>query len=482
MVLNLQKNLFLRGAFSGEEYMKKIVKPCHMFNYQGRWYVINIEGMFAKEIDDKMVGVIKNLTVDPALVLDAHIEEKLTKLGLLSEEVGECKKDIKEEIPISNMALFLTQSCNLKCVYCYGEGGCYGTGGTMKEETAIQAVDWLIEQSGTQKDVHIGFFGGEPLLKFSLMKLIVEYGSRRFKETGKKLNFYITTNGTLLDDEKIAFLAEHSIEVMVSFDGTKELQDSQRPYINGEGSYDSAVPGIKKLLEILPESIGHSVIVGNTDPEIVKDSMEEIGFKHISIMPASRSLFADETVKTKSSRDTRSLLQGMEEEAEKWVSLIRKRDSEALKDFKNRSGLNYALLSLFHNSKRYHACGAGLGLVAVSFSGDVYLCHRFVGREEYKLGSVFEKELKREEYQKSPLSTSKLCSSCFARYYCAGGCKHDNAGSCGSVSKPSEDMCRMRCRELELAASIICRLDVEDRIFLIDNEIVPINPCPFDFL
>lgn len=462
---------------------QKVIKPCHLFNHHGRRYIINIEKMSASIIDDETVSVIEKLNTNPAAALESHLEEELKKLELLSEDGGqtpEQKKEI-EPVPVVNLSIFLTQSCNLKCVYCYGEGGEYSTGGNMEEKTAFQAVDWLLEQSGKIKKLHIGFFGGEPFLKFPLMKEVVKYARQRVREMGKDVAFHATTNGTLLDDEIIAFIKEHEINVMISFDGTKELQDAQRPYANGKGSYDSTVPKIKKLLEAMPKTHGHAIIVGNTNPQTVKDAMEEIGFSDVSIMPASRSLFTEKTDKVKQARDTEYLMQEMEEGAEKWVTLTRKRDSEALKILKTRSGLYQGVLSLLHNSKRHHACGAGLGLAAVSCSGAIYLCHRFVGRDEYKLGNVFEKELKREEYQKSPVRFNKVCSICFARYYCAGGCKHDNVGACGSVSTPSEDMCRMKCRELELAASITCRLDSEDRAFLVEQEIFPPKPCPFDF-
>jgi len=462
---------------------QKVIKPCHVFNHKGRWYVINIEEMFSCAIDDATAKVIKNFISHPYSVLEPGMEEKITKLGLLSEEKKQCsevKKKI-EPLPVMNMCLFLTRSCNLKCIYCYEEGGVYETGGSMQEKTAFLAVDWLMEQSGKMKKVHINFFGGEPLLRFPLMKSIVEYAKKRVTEVDKKVDFHLTTNGTLLDDEKIAFIKEHKISVQISFDGTKELQDFQRPYLNGEGSYDSTVPEIKKLLAALPETPGHAVIVGNTDPKIVKDAMKEIGFTSVSIMPASKSLFTGKADKTKSARDTVNFLRELEEEAETWMELIRKRSREDLKNLKKRNGLYYGIMSLLHNSKKHYPCGAGRGLVSVSPSGDVYLCHRFVGKEEYKLGSIFEKKLNREEYQQSPVTVNKICASCFAKYYCGGGCKHDNAGSCGTISVPAEDMCRIRCRELELSGTVTSGLDYDDRAFLVEEDIFPPKPCPFDF-
>ncbi|TGE36585.1 nif11-like peptide radical SAM maturase [Desulfosporosinus fructosivorans] len=462
---------------------KKNIMPFHLFHYQGNHYVINIETMSTRSVDEITIRALNTISTEPEMLLTSGMEEDLKKLGLISDvKEKSTKTPQKEPFPIINMKLFLTQSCNLKCIYCYGDGGEYGAGGSsMQEKTAFQAVEWLLEQSGKMKRLYIGFLGGEPFLKFPLMKAIVEYAEKRVQEMGKEVDFDVITNGTLLDDEKITFIKEHQVSVMISFDGPKEVQDTQRPYANGEGSYDSTVPKLKKLFAALPDTPGHAVIVGNTDPRLVKDALQEIGFAEVSITLASKSLFTGESDRAKSERDTQSLLQTLEQESETWLRLTQNRDSEALKSLMVKSGLYRGLISLLHNSKRRYACGAGRGLVGVSSAGDVYLCHRFVGRDEYKLGSIFAKELNREEYQKSPTIDSAVCSVCFAKYYCAGGCKHDNASSCGSTTTPSEDMCRLSRRELELAATIICRLDPEDQAFLVGQRIITPKPCPLDF-
>lgn len=464
---------------------QKVVKPYHLFSHQGSWYVINIEGMCTSPINEIIARTLNAITNDPNSSQELLIEEQLIKLGLLSlekKQKPDTKQEIyKEPVPVVNMTLLLTQSCNLNCVYCYGDGGKYGSSGNMEENTAFQAVDWMLEQSRKIQKLYIGFFGGEPFLNFSLMKAVVEYAEKRMQKMGKQVVFYTTTNATLLDDEKIAFMKEHQIQVMISFDGPREIQDAQRPYVNGAGTFDSTVPKIRKLLAVLPETPGHAVILSNTDPQYIKNALQEIGFTQISIMPVSQSLFQGKPGNTNSDRDTRVLLQALEQEAEAWMRLARNRDGSALKSLKDRSQLYQGLISLLHNTKRHHACEAGLGLVGVSWTGDIYLCHRFVGQDEYKLGSVFAHGLNREKYQKSPTTGNGKCTTCFARYYCAGGCKHDNAGSCGSISEPSEDACRLRCRELELAATIIGRLEDEDKAFLAEQQIFPPKPCPFDF-
>jgi uncharacterized protein len=462
----------------------KVIKPFHLFHYQGSWYVINIEEMSSIAIDKTTAIAMGKVIAEPTAPLESHSEEQLKTMGLLAKGQGQTpktKKSKNEEIfPVVNLNLFLTQSCNLKCVYCYGDGGGYGTGGNMEEKTAFQAVDWLLEQSGKIKKLHIGFFGGEPFLNFTLMKAVVAYAETRVQEMGKQAEFHTTTNATMLDDEQIAFIKEHRLQVLVSLDGPKEVHDAQRPYANGQGSYDSIVPKIKKLLTAAPQTAGHAVLVSNTDSELVKNALIEIGFAEVSIKPAAKSLFA-ESDPDKAVRENECLIQALQQEAETWIRLVKSRDSVALKRLKGKSGLYHGMMVLLHNSKQRYACGAGLGLSAVSAVGDIYLCHRFVGMDEYKLGNVFEKDLQREKYQKSPIMGDGKCTVCFAKYYCAGGCKHENVGSGGGVATPSEKMCRLRCRELELAAVITGQLDPADKAFLIEQEIFSPKPCPFDF-
>ena len=461
---------------------QKRIQPHHQFQHLGRRYVINIEEMQASAIDDALARTLARLAASPTEPMDAPAQAQLAKLGLLTDGESEAAHEERgAPVPVVNAALFLTQSCNLRCVYCYGDGGSYGTGGDMSQSTAFQAVDWLIAQSGRMKQIHVGFFGGEPFLRFPLMRAVVAYARRRAQAAGKEVDFNATTNGTLLNDEKVAFIDENKMAVMLSFDGPREIQDAQRPFADGKGSYDAIVPGIRKLLAATRKVKGHAVLAGQTDPQAVRDALREIGLTEVSLIPASASLFAGRAGAAAPQRDIAAVLKLLEEEARTWVRRIQERDSESLRALKSKSQLWSGMVGLLHNEKRLHACGAGLGMVGVSCAGDVYLCHRFVGVAQYRLGSVFHQELDRAKYGESPVTLIAACAACFARYYCAGGCKHDNAGSCGSAFAPAQDMCRLRRRELELAAAVAGGLDPADRAFLEERDIVPPKPCPLDF-
>lgn len=461
----------------------QILKPFHLISEQSGNYALNIQDMEAKKIDESTRDLLEELESLSNTNPESRTEKKLRVLGLLTEGEGKSSpKGTQIEIqyyPVVNMAMFLTQSCNLYCVYCYETSITYRSGEEMDEQTAFQAVDWLLRKSGDKKKIHVGFFGGEPFLNFPLMRKIVYYARKRCREEGKKVDFHATTNGTILDYEKINFIRDNEISVMVSIDGPREIHDAQRPFRNGNGSYDIIVDNCKKLLDVMPNTPAHAVLMGDNDPEMIKSTLLEIGFSDVSVTSASVSLF-DEKRKEKSVRDTEVIFQKMEQEAARWIECIRCRDSECLKSLKNRGQLFIGITSLLHNHKRRHPCGAGLDLVGVSADGGIYLCHRFVGQEEYMLGTVYKDELNREAYQ-GTVELHSVCSQCFARYYCAGGCKHDNVGSCGSVFSPAEDMCRIRCRELELAACVVGQIDKDDLQFLRLQEIVPPKPCPLDF-
>jgi uncharacterized protein len=127
------------------------------------WYLINIEGMSAAPIDKAGAEALAKV-VNPAETPEYYLDGKLIKPDLPPEDktsASPCHNAAHQEsAPVVNMCLFLTHSCNLRCVYCYGGEGKYGTGGSMQEATAFKAVDWLIEQAGKTKKLHIGFFGG----------------------------------------------------------------------------------------------------------------------------------------------------------------------------------------------------------------------------------------------------------------------------------------------------------------------------------
>ncbi len=123
----------------------------------------------------------------------------------------------------------------------------------MSFEVGKRALDFLVANSGSRRNLDIDFFGGEPLMNFEVVKQLVEYGRSIEKEHGKNMRFTITTNGLLLNDEIIDYINENMHNVVLSLDGRKAVNDNMRMTINDKGSYDVIVPKMQKLVEKRPK-------------------------------------------------------------------------------------------------------------------------------------------------------------------------------------------------------------------------------------
>ncbi|MBL6956671.1 MAG: nif11-like peptide radical SAM maturase [Chlorobium phaeobacteroides] len=457
-------------------------KAHHKFVHRGKRYVLNIEDMAASMIGDDTWRVLQAAPSFAFPRLSQEAGRDLRRLDLIASENKEAVESANTtSTPIRNIALFITQNCNLACTYCYGKEGGYGSSGHMNSATARKAIDWLIKQSGDIKTLGVAFFGGEPLLNFSLMKKVVEYARQRGAESNKDFEFSITTNGSLLTDEKIAFLNENKINPIVSFDGSKDVQDAQRPFKGGQGSYDVIEPKIRKLLETFPNATARGTLKGATKPKEVTVALNNIGFRSTHMTIASPSLFDAPDKRMEEECGSRSMTTDLDLGAEDLLVSIKSRDADRLSWLKENGDLVSRLTAFVNKEKKYFGCGAGRAYVGVDNTGGVFLCARFVGTKEYKLGNVFEGQPSREKYMNSPIRTVEECKNCFARYICGGGCYHENVGASGAADKPSVSYCRIMRRSVEMVAYAACQLTDGDRKYLSQSGIVRSRSCPFDF-
>ena len=153
-------------------------------------------------------------------------------------------------IPLKTLILHLTDACNLNCRYCYqAEWDLkHRKKKVMRLDVACRAVDFLSDHAGELEEVVLVFFGGEPLLNFKVIPEVVDYACQKASRKGKKINFAITTNGTLLTEEIIDFFQDKNIGVTVSIDGFEKVHDRYRRFPDGSPSYGILLPKIKHLL------------------------------------------------------------------------------------------------------------------------------------------------------------------------------------------------------------------------------------------
>lgn len=464
----------------GRTYFGNVsLREFHIFEYDGHLYVVNVGRMAAFPISHRLASLIDRVASTFGGLVPESVMIELRKLELIAtDEVGPPESSLegetadsrpKSEYPITTIALLLAQECNMRCVYCYGDGGSYGGKGMMSEETALRAVDWLIVNSGSAEKLNISFFGGEPLLNFPVMKKTVPYARERAAQRNQQIAFTITTNGSLISDEIISFLKDENIEFLISFDGPPEYQNSRRPFKDGRGSYDQVRANIQRLRAVFPRLTGRATVYGNADPFRIEKGMQQAGFTTCLLAKASpvSSTAAPAGATPNGPEDL--MLQRMmafnRKQTEGYLAAIRGRNI----DRDHCIGVPAAMSDMACGRKRYYGCGIGKSVVGISVTGDIYPCHRFVGQEAMRMGHIADLRVEGlNEYHRAVVDRLPECRRCWARYYCGGGCFYHNKAHTGDMHRPQALDCRERRAMIEGLIHVHCRLDEADKEYVKD--------------
>lgn len=358
---------------------------------------------------------------------------------------------------VKSLCLHVAHDCNLRCQYCFAGTGDFGHDrGLMTQQVAERAIEFIIENSGPRRQSEIDFFGGEPLLNMDVVKKTVAYVRRREQETGKVFKLTLTTNAVLLNDDIIAYLNENNISLVLSLDGRREVHDKMRPNAGGKGSYDQVVANIKRAVDSRNDQnyyVRGTFTAFNTDFAADVLAMADLGFTQLSVEP----VVGKDADYVLSEEHLPELFAQYEQLAQ--VYLERKLKGEGFDFFHFNLDINNGPCV----AKRLSGCGAGHEYFAVTPDGDLYPCHQFVGREEYLLGNVFD-GLKNTElplqFRQAHVLNKEACRSCWARFYCSGGC-HANAQLFnGNINQPYELGCELQKKRLECALMIQAELAI----------------------
>jgi len=350
----------------------------------------------------------------------------------------------QQPFPLQTLVLNVTNQCNLSCQYCYeyGEDRIAAPEGKtrfMSQETAHRAVDFLLEQSPGRRVVHLTFFGGETLLNFKVVKSTIEYARKRAAEAGKYIDFSLTTNATLLTSEIIDFLAENHVGVTISIDGPKEYNDRFRVFPGGKGSYDVIAPKIKELLRARrSRPIGARVTLTSQVVDvkrIFRHLIEEMGFDEVGFAPVTTSPARLYAINSK----------GLDTVLEQFTELADEYLDHALRDeLFGFSNVSDTLQEIHNGVSKAYPCGAGLGLLGVSPSGDIGLCHRFVDSPAGALGHIetgIDRRRQSEFLRRGHINNKYDCQTCWARPLCSGGCYHEAYVRYGDTSHANLHYC-----------------------------------------
>ena len=353
---------------------------------------------------------------------------------------------------IKALCLHIAHTCNLNCSYCFASQGKYhGDRAVMSFEVGKRALDFLIENSGSRRNLEVDFFGGEPLMNFDVVKQLVAYARSVEKEKGKNFRFTLTTNGLLIDDDVIDFANREMSNVVLSLDGRQEIHDRFRVDYAGKGSWERIVPKFQKLVEARG---GKNYYMRGTfthaNPDFLKDiqQMLDLGFTELSMEPV---VCAEGDPSELTMEDLPIVL----EQYEKLAELMLERD----KSGKPFTFYHY-MIDLTGGPciyKRISGCGSGTEYMAVTPWGDLYPCHQFVGEEAFKLGDIWNgvtNTEKQDEFACCNVYARPECRDCWAKLYCSGGCAANAYHSTGTVTGVYKYGCELFRKRMECAIMV----------------------------
>ena len=360
--------------------------------------------------------------------------------------------DLKEKSAgiVKALCLHVAHTCNLNCAYCFASQGNYhGERAVMSYEVGKQALDFLMDHSGTRHNLEVDFFGGEPLMNWQVVKDLVAYARSVEKERGKNFRFTLTTNGMLIDDDVIDFANKEMHNVVLSLDGRKEVHDRYRVDYAGKGSWETIVPKFQKLVASRPADKTYYMrgTFTHENPDFLEDikTMLDLGFDELSMEPV---VCAPDDPAALTEADLNIVF----DQYEKLAQLMQER-RKAGKPFT----FYHYMLDLTGGPcvyKRISGCGSGTEYMAVTPTGELYPCHQFVGEEDFKLGDIWKgvtNPAVQEQFAACNVYTRPQCADCWAKLYCSGGCAANAFHATGSIQGVYEHGCDLFRKRMECA-------------------------------
>ena len=377
-------------------------------------------------------------------------QNKLFTPDTFKPMAGELKR--KTSGVIKALCMHIAHTCNLNCSYCFASQGKYhGERAMMSFEVGKRALDFLVENSGSRRNLEVDFFGGEPLMNFEVIKQLVKYARSIEKEKNKNFRFTLTTNGVLIDDDVIDFANREMSNVVLSLDGRKEIHDRFRVDYSGNGSFDTIVPKFQKLVE---KRGGKNYYMRGTfthaNPDFLEDikTMLDLGFTELSMEPV---VCEAGTPSELTAEDLPIVL----DQYEKLAELMTEYDKKG-----TPFTFYHYMIDLEGGPciyKRISGCGSGTEYMAVTPRGDLYPCHQFVGDENFKLGNIYD-GVTNHDIQKCFANCNVYarpeCSDCWAKLYCSGGCAANAYHSTGSVTGVYKYGCELFKKRMECAIMV----------------------------
>ena len=342
-------------------------------------------------------------------------------------------REQRMEFAIDSLTLNVAHLCQLQCAYCFASGGEYSydedtVPPLMDEATGRRAVDFFFEIAGPKHSVlRLLFFGGEPLINWDLIEILVLYSEEKAQAIGKRMQFSMTTNAMALDAQRVTFIREHKISLLISVDGDKELHSKLRPHKDSAVcSYEETRAAVALLKEVRPELTGRATVTKYcTDPRILVSSLKDMGFTSYNLQLVTGDKDAPWALDTQDIRRFASELGRMIVEGERITGITGSRISE-------------------RSSCAPYKCNFSVRTLTVDALGRIYSCHRLLSQQDFYIGDVNSGlDYTKMQALANTVNANNMsgCKTCWAKNLCAGGCAAVNYLQGASLSVPNSYDC-----------------------------------------
>lgn len=432
----MQQTLLKRGSFI---VCSRDGEFCLINSETGRWLIVNktaknVVDFVKRPLEEKEIidhFSKKGLNRNRIKKYIAH----LISSGILYPANKKIKRN-KNQTLIRLPYLFVlstTNGCNLSCKYCYAnsinKNYVY-----MSLEVMKKTID--IAVSMPQKLIGVEFHGGEPLLRFDIIKEAVLYGEKMANLHNKELKFLIQTNGTLLNEDIAHFIKKHNIDLGISLDGPKRINDRNRVFSDGRGSYGRIMKNISMLQKM---NVKFGILAVIEDWKEINRIFTFYSQKNINsvklnfIFPQGRAILQKQDIdEVRASCEFLKIV-------DRLIKLCN-RQKEKIKE----ANIGFILENIIspNSEDRYMClnspCGAMLDMVAVDKDGSILPCEKMVGidyfKKYYTIGNVKSINNFQKVVLTSKIRTTLLdrnvdaiddCKSCTWKRFCSGGCLVD---------------------------------------------------------
>jgi uncharacterized protein len=427
--------------------------PYHVFEQRGMKFAFDLEKLIFIRLDDVSYALLKRLLAGQTLGTAAAELEKehpptrveqamseylaLRRNGLLvgpvlSYDDDDYERQVDRLLHMSTgrIELYLAEACNMRCKYCYVNENEALNNGLMPWDVAKAAVDLVFRRSADIPDMQITFFGGEPLLNKPVMRKVIAYSQELGEQHGKTVRYSLTTNGTLLDDEVIAYIKRHNFGLMISVDGPPEVHNDMRPMADGRDSFDTIARNVKALMR-RRRLVTVRCTLSNRHLNMydIVTFLEDFGFTRIA--PSTCQGKAHRLGEYDVGPEHKEALEAEQDRLlDRWLGQVKR--GETLR-YDPYSG---AVRGMIGGRKRppMLRCGICRGCTTVGIDGKLYPCHRYVGMGTHVIGDVWSgvDDQKHAREVRGYFETRRKCESCWAVNMCGGMCpwyvSHEDGG------------------------------------------------------